>query len=417
MDRLRSLGDRYALEQLQRWGPSTRKISWEELCKRKCLPNPMEARKISGEPLFMSEQLLKLPSSYGSAYNNHLDILSALRPEDACHIPLLRVDKAGIVIDWNRSMCDLTGIPRAQVVGKSYSDVLNEFLPNLTNEYKKAAVGWLSRNENETSEYSNEEDCREDYLFPLPLPLRYDNSSFKYASVKNRHHDEFIELLVGRADNLLELYPTFNSSRGVPQYGIIGDRSRWFFDTRGWIGGMEFTLKRKQYVPSLQVLCSDLLPRGETIFSKDGSLASVVATSALKSSGGEEGKADEDVYGTISKYIQSCDRTGMRYILEVLHNVRRSTRNTMRDKKFYFSDDWSTYPATSSVNKVVLLALGGPGIIVQAVEKGKMTWSYAFGSKSAMSKEEKREVESKQMARHRVWLEFITCIAPVGYGE
>ena len=103
MDRLRSLGDRYALEQLQRWGPSTRKISWEELCKRKCLSNPTEARKISGVPLFMSQQLLKLRGSYG-AHRTNMEILSALKPEDACHIPLLRVDKAGIVIDWNRSM-------------------------------------------------------------------------------------------------------------------------------------------------------------------------------------------------------------------------------------------------------------------------------------------------------------------------
>ena len=64
------------------------------------------------------------------------------------------------------------------------------------------------------------------------------------------------------------------------------------------------------------------------------------------------------------------DRTGMRYILEVLHNSRRCTRGTARIKKLYFSDDWSTHPETSSINKVVMLALGGAIIIVQAVEKG-----------------------------------------------
>ena len=225
------------------------------------------------------------------------------------------------------------------------------------------------------------------------------------------HHDEFVELLVGRADNLLELYPTFNSSRGVPQYGIIGDRSRWFFDTRGWIGGMEFTLKRKQYVPSLQVMCSDLLPRGETVFSRDGSL--VAGASALKSSGVNE-EEEGDIYEMISKYIRSCNRTGMRYILDVLHNVRRSTRGTARIKKLYFSDDWSTLPATSSINKVVLLALGGARIIVQTVEKGKLSWSCAFGGpKSVTSKEDKREVERKRMEKHRLWHQFISYIAPV----
>lgn len=74
-------------------------------------------------------------------------------------------------------------------------------IPNLTKEYKHAAVDWLSKKKKDvTSEY-DAEGCREDYLFPLPLPLIYD-SSFKYVSGKNQHHNAYIEILVSRTDRL-----------------------------------------------------------------------------------------------------------------------------------------------------------------------------------------------------------------------
>ena len=84
---------------------------------------------------------------------------------------MLRVDDKGKIVDWNRSMCDLTGFSAAQMIGKSYTDILDEWMPHLTNEYKKAAFDWLKSKDDVESEFT-EEKCRADYLFPLPLPLR-----------------------------------------------------------------------------------------------------------------------------------------------------------------------------------------------------------------------------------------------------
>ena len=50
-------------------------------------------------------------------------------------------------------------------------------IPNLTKEYKQAAVDWLSKSEDVISEY-DAEGCREDYLFPLPLPVSSELSFF-----------------------------------------------------------------------------------------------------------------------------------------------------------------------------------------------------------------------------------------------
>lgn len=113
-------------EQQQNWGPDPNKITWDELCKRESRKNPSAAQKISSKPIFMSTQLHKMLDITGK-YEKYKEILTSLRPEDAIHIPQLRVDGDGKIIDWNRSMCDLTGISASQVVGKTYADVLNEW--------------------------------------------------------------------------------------------------------------------------------------------------------------------------------------------------------------------------------------------------------------------------------------------------
>ena len=125
-DSLRRLGDHMNQEQQQNWGPDPNKITWDELCKRESRKNPSAAQKISSRPIFMSTQLHKMLDITGK-YEKYKEILTSLRPEDAIHIPQLRVDGDGKIIDWNRSMCDLTGISASQVVGKTYADVLNEW--------------------------------------------------------------------------------------------------------------------------------------------------------------------------------------------------------------------------------------------------------------------------------------------------
>lgn len=157
------------MERRRRWGPSPHKVSWAELCERMSAENSSRATKISSSPLFMSSQIIKSFEYSPDLKDRYNQILLALRPEDAIHIPQLRFDyDTGKIIEWNRSLCDLTGISAAQVVGKPYAEVLDEWIPNLTKEYKRAAVEWATQKEEHVSEYEDGEDCREDYLFPLP---------------------------------------------------------------------------------------------------------------------------------------------------------------------------------------------------------------------------------------------------------
>ena len=166
------------------------------MCKHLSEANPSWAKEIGGgAPLFTSEQIykLKLGSHRGEHgfltidNNGAKEVLHCLRPEDAIHIPQLRLDSTGKIIEWNRSLCDLTGISPAQVVGKLYAEVLEEWIPNLTKEYKESAVQWINETkegDNDTAEY--DESCREDYLFPLPLPIKYESPSrYELKSWKN----------------------------------------------------------------------------------------------------------------------------------------------------------------------------------------------------------------------------------------
>jgi PAS domain-containing protein len=195
-DELRRQAVADELRRRQLWGPADHKLSWTDMCKQLSEANPSWAKEIGGgEPLFMSEQIykLKLGSNRGGEHGFYYrkegaDILHELRPEDAIHIPQLRLDSnSGKIIEWNRSLCDLTGISPAQVVGKLYAEVLEEWLPNLTKEYKEAAVEWINgtnEGDNDTVEY--DESCREDYLFPLPLPIKYDSpSKYELKNWKN----------------------------------------------------------------------------------------------------------------------------------------------------------------------------------------------------------------------------------------
>jgi len=405
------------MERRRRWGPSPHKVSWAELCERMSAENSSRATKISSSPLFMSSQIIKSFEYSPDLKDRYNQILLALRPEDAIHIPQLRFDyDTGKIIEWNRSLCDLTGISAAQVVGKPYAEVLDEWIPNLTKEYKRAAVEWATQKEEHVSEYEDGEDCREDYLFPLPLPIRYD-SSFKYVS-GNRHYDEYIELLAARTDRLINVYPKFRHR--VLQYDAKTDG--WNFDTTGWVGGVEFTLRRKQYVPSLQTLCKELLPKGHHAFNEDGSLA--VTKPDPDNSEEQVPRTPEEIYTTISNYMRSCGPIGIDYIREILNSVCKKTRNWgMRTRSFYFSNDWSSHPETSKIHKYVLLALGGAEMITEKIEKGKLTWTLAYAS----SKEEERalggeapsksELNRMKQKRHSKidweWKKFKTFLIPV----
>lgn len=376
MDWFEGERNNYLQEHLRKWGPSPGKVTWTELCRTSSLAHPAMAEKISPRaPIFMSEQLTEINRSRGGSRDQRSligEILYTLRPEDAIQIPMLRVDEKGKIVDWNRSMCDLTGFSPTQMIGKNYNDVLNEWMPHLTKEYQQAAFDWLV-SKDDVASVLTEEECRADYLFPLPLPLRYD-ASFEYISGQNRHCNDYIELLVAKAARFIEVYPTFDSSDGVPQYHITGmnreSSINWYFDTAGWVGGLEFTLRKKQFMPSLATLCRELLPDGGPLFNSDGS----IANANMKSK--EISSQKIDVYEVISDYIRSCDATGIKYIREVLNIVHDRLRKQRRETKvFKFTEDWSSNPKTSTINKYILIALGGKEIIEQRVVSDEMIWT------------------------------------------
>eukprot|EP00956_Cyclotella_meneghiniana_P012753 scaffold18149_cov48-Cyclotella_meneghiniana.AAC.5 len=404
MDWLEAEQNYHLREHLQKWGPSPNKVTWTELCRTSSLANPQKAKNISPHaPIFMSEQLFQLKQSYrGQITDSSMDeILQALRPEDAIHIPMLRVDDKGQIVDWNRSMCDLTGFSAAQMIGESYTDILDEWMPHLTNEYKKAAFDWLKSKDDVESEFT-EEKCRADYLFPLPLPLNYE-ATFKYTSGRKRHYNEYIELFVARTDRLVEVYPAFDSGESVPQYWITGmnqerDRIDWYFDTAGWVGGLEFTLRRKNFVPSLTKLCRELLPEGGPTFNCDGSVT--ITNVQFK-----ETSTNQSVYRVICNYTRLCNNTGLKYTREVLNIVYDRVRKMRRETKvFTFTEDWSSNPRTSTINKYILIALGGEQMIEQGVESGKMIWT--TGKKEEGGNDTKMEKKIKKQRYERNWLQM-----------
>ena len=277
-------------------------------------------------------------------------------------------------------------------------------------------MNWLTKKDDTTSDCYNTEDRRENYLFPLPLPLRYD-SSFKYAR-SNGRFDEYIELLVARTQNLTELYPNY---KDMQQYGRnpVTNELGWYFNTRGWMGGMEFTLRRQQYLPSLQTLCRELVPKGEHTFNVDGSLNKSIGQESVSNSQ----ETEDDDYVHIVNYVRSCGPVGMKYVREILRIVRNVNwcARTSHNKIFDFTEDWSTHPETSSIHKVVFSALGGSDILNQQTDKkGKLFWTFTFTGKmdeSATTKEMKKEMKKirsrKQNDMWNRWDHFRISILPV----
>ena len=88
-----------------------------------------------------------------------------------------------------------------------------------------------------------------------------------------------------------------------------------------------------------------------------------------------------------------------------------------RIKRFKFSQDWSTNPQTSEINKTVIYELGGLELIAQTIDKGKgqMQWSTTalLQKKSTMSSKEKKIAESNIMMVQDMWTSFLTCISPI----
>ena len=80
-----------------------------------------------------------------------------------------------VVIEWNRALADLTGITRAEVVGRRFADIVAEL--RLSGPYRAAALRRIglacsdvAADIDDPGGYDDEE-TRAERFFPLPLPV------------------------------------------------------------------------------------------------------------------------------------------------------------------------------------------------------------------------------------------------------
>lgn len=298
------------------------------------------------------------------------NILSNLRPEDTTHIPEVRIDALGTVVDWNRSMVDLTGISRSEVVGRKYEMILSEWLPDLSGKYRNAAVKWVKSPIEEPTfpqdsyqrQDQRERKFREHCLFPLPLPVR--------RSPQSSDSCYFLELLATRAHKYLAL-----GIHHIP----LGPGNFRKHEEENWFGGVEFTLRR-------------LSPTANIV---------VPSTPAV---------------GEVVDIIRSQHPTVLKFIREALFHVRSALRSIkLRHKLYTFSNDWSKCDETAGVCTILLEALGGQSVIEQSVKSGKLIWRHAFAGKlkKNMSSIERMNAELTERKLKEQWTEILDVLCPI----
>ena len=266
-------------------------LAWEDMCREIATNDSLShirpkgikdsGFEVTSSELWMTNQLLTHLRSFSEPHINvdkHKIInymVRVLRPEDVTNTPQLRIDhESGVIIDWNRSMTDLTGVARSEVLGKTYKSMLREWVPLISEKYSNAAIKWMLWPEDNPMDEDDDDErwpddpdlLREMYLFPLPLPLK---SSAK-KSDKGNNKCDFVELLVVKASEFKDIryYVPQRNYRDMPDQ---------HYNLEGWIGGLEFTLRRVCNVPSLQSLCHAIIP--QNVLAADGSiLASLKST-------------------------------------------------------------------------------------------------------------------------------------------
>lgn len=201
-------------------------MRWDELCIARATPLVLStnARKLrNGEELphpssWTTSQLLAYTDGL-TTDRKKAKILSDLRPEDCTHVPELRIDSSGTILDWNRSMADLTGISQSAIIGLKYEDVLRRLMPGLSNEYRNAAVKWVT-SPSDADEPVTRERYRQHYLFPLPLPLR--------RSCQSDGKCYYIELLATNANMYTNLDISIQPLLGEDYFP--GHELRWLLE-------------------------------------------------------------------------------------------------------------------------------------------------------------------------------------------
>lgn len=388
-------------------------LSWEELratialnliCDDITSDNAAEVHRT-----WTSKQVLKILVPGGYGYEREpatiKAIMKLLRPEDVTNIPELHIDiDTGNILDWNRSMSDLTGVGRWQVVGRKYGDVLLEHVPCLSVKYRTEALKFvLSRCiAEELTECksggpprfeSDDKDELDKYAFPLPLPLRQSSEE------KDSIYCDFVEMIAVGSKHKPEsgyfVYPP-----GV-NYRRASDKRK----EPGWFGGVVFTARRlRRGVPTLQSLCQAVVP--QEYFSPDGSIAQMAAK--IPSGPGEQHReGGNGALSDIVTHVRSfpCPAS-LSYLREVLFHLREIWRkSSIPPKIFTFSEDWSQNDETKQLNAMVVQALGGESVVQQTVRKGKLSWRFVLGSHGKDKKDGLSSCEQAMNDRERImWI-------------
>ena len=272
--------------------PST--VSWEELqvqlvAERRSSSWPPGAPGTWSTPQLAASSEAASRKFIRSRWTNdheNVTLHPRLHASDATEIALFRVDATSRITAWNRALGDLTGLRRAEVVGRTYSELIEPLC--LSDAYRATAIARIacacrgdggdedggagdddapyggpgddSRNPFNPFSGANvrrrEAARRARAVFPLPLPLGA-------ASAKNAPHC-WVELLVAAGAELDKLDISLDSSSHSGNPGL-----RWA-SAPGWLGGCEFVLRITEPVPSLRELCERAT--GGALTAEDGSL-------------------------------------------------------------------------------------------------------------------------------------------------
>ena len=341
-------------------------LRWDELCIARATPDVirMNANKLwKGEELpdpstWTTSQLLAYTPGL-TTDRKKANILSDLRSEDCAHIPELRIDSSGTILDWNRSMADLTGISQSEIIGLKYEDVLRRLMPWLSDEYRNAAVKWVT-SPPDADETVARERYRQHYLFPLPLPLR--------RSCQSDGKCYYIELLATKGTMYMNL--------DISIQPLLGGEYFPGHELKDWFGGTEFTLRRIE-------------PRGTPMVTRTNT-----------------------PLDRIFDAIQLQNPTVLKYLREALFHLRSALRSMSTPRKVYtFTEDWSSCPETSGICEAFHAIIEH---MEQSVKGGKLTWRLAPASKPKKELRgiERFQVEMNEFETVRFWEALIKKISP-----
>lgn len=271
----------------------------------------------------------------------------------------LSVDVGGVVQEWSQSLVELTGLAAADVIGRTYGNLIED-LP-LTDEYRAAALacvacvaehGMLSRRKAKqgyrNEDYGKDREGSEGDLiteFPLPLPLV---TSMVQGCLDGCIY--YVELRVGAIDGGLE----------QASYEFGGRKPA------------TFTLRKKDPpVPTLVEICERVVPRAT---GEDGSLLAAADEEETPVKAGEAKTADEDrVHAARSAWARGLAPRERAFLREAVDAARVSHSSVdYRRRAYVFSRNYRD--ELPELYATVVEALGGAEEVCDTVKGKQLRW-------------------------------------------